>query len=497
MPMVAGIDSSTQATKVELRDLETGSLMGAGRAAHLGTTPPKSEQDPRDWWDALVRSMREALSEAAPRGAKANDVVALGLAAQQHGMVALDEGGTVLWPAKLWNDTESAVDAGELVERLGPMAWAQACGSVPVAAFTVTKLAWLRRTEPLVFDRVAQVLLPHDWLTFRLTGVRVTDRGEASGTGYWSPEAGRYRPDLLELVDDTVDWPERLPRVDRASAVAGALLASASDELGLPPGIEVAVGTGDNMAGALGIGMKTGDVAVSLGTSGTVYTLSDRPTHDASGAVAGFADATDRFLPLVCTLNATLVTDTVARLLAVDHAGLDTLALAAPAGSGGMVLVPYLAGERTPNRPGARGSLHGIRPDATPALLARSAFEGVVCGLLQGADALQAAGVPAPGGRLIALGGGARSPAYTQVLAGLAGRPLSIPSIAEPVAKGAGILAAAMASHSTVGSVADVWGSEEWGTIDPGIEAAQAGEIRSRYGRFVAGEEVVGTADSG
>lgn len=496
MPLVGGIDSSTQATKVELRDLETGSLIGAGRAAHLGTTPPKSEQDPRGWWDALVLSMRAALSEAASRGVKATDVVALGVAAQQHGMVALDQGGTVLWPAKLWNDTESALDARQLVERLGTSTWAQACGSVPVAAFTVTKLAWLRRTEPLVFDRVAQVLLPHDWLTSRLTGVSVTDPGDASGTGYWSPEGGRYRPDLLELVDDAVDWLPRLPRVDRASAVAGALLPTVSAVLGLPPGIEVAVGTGDNMAGALGIGMKTGDVAVSLGTSGTVYALSDQPTHDPSGAVAGFADATDRFLPLVCTLNATLVTDAVARLLAVDHAGLDALALDAPAGSGGMVLVPYLAGERTPNRPDARGSLHGIRPDATPALLARSAFEGVVCGLLQGADALQAAGVPVQGGRLIALGGGARSPAYTKVLAGLAGRPLSIPSIAEPVAKGAGILAAAMASHATVGAVADAWGSEEWRTIDPGIEAVQAGAIRSRYARFVAGEDDVGAGDS-
>jgi xylulokinase len=326
-----------------------------------------------------------------------------------------------------------------------------------------------------------------------LTDVSVTDRGDASGTGYWSPSSGRYCPDLLELVDDTVDWLPRLPLVHQASAVAGGLMPSASAQLGIPPGIPVAVGTGDNMAAALGIGMTAGDVVVSLGTSGTIYALGSRPTHDPSGAVAGFADATDRFLPLVCTLNATLVTDAVARLLSVDHGELDALALSAPAGSDGMVLVPYLAGERTPNRPDARGSLHGIRPDATPGLLARAAFEGVVCGLLEGGDALYAAGVPATRGRMIAVGGGARSAAYLEVLAGLAGRPVTIPSIPEPVAKGAGILAAVAATLSTVDAVTSAWSSEPWGTVGPGIEADQAWTIRNRYAETVAANGGSGT----
>jgi xylulokinase len=486
VPVVGGVDSSTQATKVELRDLESGALIGSGRAPHPDTTPPKSEQDPAAWWNALVLAMSRALGDAASRGARAADVVALAVAAQQHGLVALGEGGAVIRPAKLWNDTESASDARRLVDRLGAAAWAEGCGSVPVATFTVTKLAWLRRREPKVFERISSVMLPHDWLTYRLTGARVTDRGDASGTGYWSPADDRYRLELLDLVDDQVDWPPRLPVVRPADAVAGELLGSVAAELGLPAGIPVAVGTGDNMAGALGIAMTAGDVAVSLGTSGTIYALHDRPTRDPSGAVAGFADATDRFLPLVCTLNATLVTDAVARLLSVDRLALDALALAAPPGSGGMVMVPYLAGERTPNRPEARGSLHGIRPDATPALLARAAFEGVVCGLLEGGDALVANGVVLAGGRMIVLGGGAHSAAYLDVLAGLAQRPVSIPSIPEPVAKGAGVLAAAARTSSGVGPVRDAWDSEPWETVDPVIDPEQARSIRRRYAESAA-----------
>jgi xylulokinase len=478
---VGGVDSSTQATKVELRDLASGSLVGSGRAPHTDTTPPKSEQDPAVWWDALVLAMREALADAASRGVRADDVVALAVAAQQHGLVVLGADGEPVRPAKLWNDTESAPDARRLLHQLGPSAWAEACGSVPVAAFTVTKLAWLRRQEPEAFARTAHVMLPHDWLVFRLTGANVTDRGDASGTGYWSPADDGYRLDLLGLVDDEVEWLPRLPVVHRADSTAGDLMAPCAAELGLPAGIPVAVGTGDNMAGALGIGMTDDDLAVSVGTSGTVYALHDRSTHDPTGAVAGFADGTDHFLPLVCTLNATLVTDAVARLLAVGHATFDALALSAPPGSGGMVLVPYLAGERTPDRPDASGSLHGIRPDVTPALLARAAVEGVVCGLLAGVDALEAAGVPRTGGRMIVLGGGARSAAYADVLAGLSGRLVSIPAIPEPVAKGAGILAAVAAASSSAGSVIDAWSSETWETVVPGIDPARAAEIRQRY----------------
>ena len=308
--------------------------------------------------------------------------VALAVGAQQHGLVVLDHRGDVLRPAKLWNDTESAQDAEELLRELagGRTAWAAACGSVPLPAFTVTKLRWLRRCEPEVLRRTAAVMLPHDWLTFRLTGKRVTDRGDASGTGYWSPAESRYRVDLLEdLIDPALDWDAALPEVLSPRSAAG-------DWSGT--GALVGPGTGDNMAAALGLGLRPGDLALSLGTSGTAFMVSEQPSADPSGTVAGFADATGRYLPLVCTLNATKVTDAVRRLLGVDQERFDQLALEADAGASGLVLVPHFDGERTPNRPAATGTLTGIRSDVTPAQLARAAVEGVVCNLLEGADAL-------------------------------------------------------------------------------------------------------------
>ena len=320
----------------------------------------------------------------------------MAVAGQQHGLVVLDGDDRVARPAKLWNDTESAPDVGWLLKQLagegvsGAAAWASACGSVPVAAFTIAKLSWLHRSEPDVWARVERVCLPHDWLTWKLSGEFVTDRGDASGTGYFSAARDEYVLELLGVVDDAVDWTARLPRVLGPRAQAGTTHAFESEML-------VAPGTGDNMAAALALGLEPGEVAVSLGTSGTVYTVSESPTADPTGAVAGFADATGRFLPLVCSLNATKVTEAIARWLGVDHAAIDTLALAAPPGANGVVVVPYFDGERTPNRPDASGTITGVRTSTTREDLARAAIEGVVCGLLDGLDALTAAGVRADG----------------------------------------------------------------------------------------------------
>jgi xylulokinase len=396
-------------------------------------------------------------------------------------MVVLDRHGDVLRPAKLWNDTESAVDADRLVARLGATNWADACGSVPVAAFTVSKLAWLRRCEPHTFARIGHLLLPHDWLTFRLTGRFVTDRGDASGTGYWSPSENHYRIDLLEMIDAGVDWAAALPTVLGPWDQAGLLTAAAAAELGLAAGTPVAAGTGDNMAGALGTGLRPGEVAVSIGTSGTIFATSERPVRDPTGAIAGFADATGRYLPLVCTLNAALVTETVGRLLSVDHSGLDQLALAAPSGCGGLVLVPYLAGERTPNRPDATGSLQGITNEVTRDTLARAAFEGVVCSLLEGLDALGSAGVPIHAGRMVLLGGGARSMAYRQVLATLSSRPVTVMADGEIVSAGAALQAAVLATGSDPGDLADAWELRKGDTTDPGADATPSEEVRHRF----------------
>jgi xylulokinase len=423
VPLVLGVDSSTQSTKLELRDAATGRLEASARAPHPPVSAPRSEQHPEAWWDALG---------LAAAGLGRRPVAALAIGGQQHGMVVLDADGSVVRPAKLWNDTESAPDAAVLVERLGAEAWSRAVGLVPVASYTVTKLAWLRRCEPEAWSRVARVVLPHDWLNLRCTGEAATDRGDASGTGYWSPTVGEWRPDLLELIDDDRDWARCLPEVKAPAEPVGPLVGEARDLFGPAT---VGPGTGDNMAAALGLGLAPGDVAISVGTSGTVYAVSEVPIADPTGTVAGFADATGRFLPLVATLNAARVLTATARLLGTDLAALDQLALSVP-DSGGLVLLPYLDGERTPDLPAARGLLHGLtRGNATPAHLARAAVEGMLCGLADGIDALRAQGVEVR--RALLIGGGARSAAVQALAPAVLGIPVRLPRPAEYVALGA------------------------------------------------------------
>ncbi len=466
MSSVAGVDSSTQSTKVEVRDASSGELLSSGRAAHTPVTPPVAEQDPTTWWSAF---------ETAWDGAGAPDVSAISVAAQQHGCVILDVDDEVIRPAKLWNDTTTAPDAGWLVSQLpaGAAGWAQACGSVPVAAFTIAKLSWLHRSEPEHWHRLSRVCLPHDWMTWRLSGRLVTDRGDASGTGYWSPGEERYRYDLLAIVDGDRDWTGALPDVLGAVEPAGTW----RDAL-------VGPGTGDNMAAALGLGLEPGDVAMSIGTSGTVFAVSDQPSADPSGAVAGFADANGRFLPLVCTSNAAKVTDAVGRLLGRSASELDVMALTAAPGAGGLVLLPYLDGERTPSRPDATGVLAGIRSDVDAAQMARAADEGVVCSMLDGLDAL-GAHARLDDGRLWLVGGGARSGAYRQVLADLSGRPVITTDGGEAVAVGVCVQAAAVASGSDPSEVARDWRAAgslgPCTTTEPALDPETAAEIRSRY----------------
>ena len=413
MPLVAGVDSSTQSVKVVVRDAETGDLVREGRAVH----PDGTEVHPDHWWSALEEASAGLL----------DGVEAMAVAAQQHGMVALDEAGEVVRPALLWNDTRSAQDAADLVaEWGGPQAWADAVGSVPVASFTVSKVRWLARNEPELAARVARVLLPHDWLTWRLAGrpdVATTDRGDVSGTGYWSPATGDYRLDLLELAFGRA---YDVPRVAAPHEIVGQTAG----------GIALAPGTGDNMGAALGVGALPGDVVVSLGTSGTAFAVADAPTADPSGEVAGFADATGRFLPLVCTLNAARVFSAAAAMIGTDIEGATRAALEAAPGSGGLVLLPYLDGERTPNLPDATGSILGLTRDAmTPANLARASIEGMLCGLADAVDALRAQGVvPA---RIMLVGGAAANPAVQEVATTVFDLPVVVPPPGEYVADGA------------------------------------------------------------
>lgn len=413
--LVAGVDSSTQSTKVLLCEAEDGTIVARASAPH----PSGTEVDPLAWRYAL-QAGEELLSRAA----------AVGVAGQQHGMVVLDEDAEVIRPALLWNDLRSAAAASALVEERGPRWWAERTGSVPNASFTVTKLRWLAEHEPDNAARVYRVMLPHDYLTWLLlTGPvmakePVTDRGDASGTGYFSPADSAWLP---EVAADALGHQVRLPRVARPAEAVGETHWGAA----------VSAGTGDNMGAALGLSLEPGEIAVSIGTSGTAYAVTTAASADPSGAIAGFADATGRFLPLVCTINASLVLDSVAALTGTDAAGLSARALAAAPGAGGITLLPYFDGERTPVRPGATGTLHGLTTrNATPENLARAAVESVLASLAEVAGLLLH-GDGAQPERVLLIGGGARSEAIRAAAPGIFGAPVDVPEPEEYVALGA------------------------------------------------------------
>lgn len=429
MNLVAGVDSSTQSTKVEIRDIATGDLVASGRSAHPEVHPPVSEQDPDSWWIALTAALSQVSGFL-------GQVRAISVVAQQHGLVCLDADGRAVRPAKLWNDTTSASQAKALVERFGADAWARRCGLVPVASITITKLAWLVDNEPDVVVGADVFVLPHDYLTLRLSGERVTDRGDASGTGWWSPISERYEPDLLGLVvDDPQAVIDRLPTVLGPWESAGFVTDSASVATGLTAGIPVACGTGDNMASANALGLGPGDVAMSLGTSGTVFAVTDRAISDPAGIVAGFADSTGRYLPLVATLNATKVTDTVAGWLAANRDRFSEMALETVPDPK-LVLKPYFDGERTPSLPDARGTFFGLSNETTQGDIAAAAHIGVICGLMQGIEALASCGVDISG-QLHLTGGGARSVAFQQWASDIWGRPVAVYVNQESAAAGA------------------------------------------------------------
>ncbi|GAA2272676.1 xylulokinase [Nonomuraea roseoviolacea subsp. roseoviolacea] len=431
MTLVAGVDSSTQNCKVVIRDAGSGAPVRSGRAGH----PPGTEVDPVRWWEA----MRAAIS----RAGGLDGVAAISVAGQQHGLIALDSAGHVVRPALMWNDTRSAGAAGDLVREVGAEVYAKRTGTVPVASFTAAKLRWLRDHEPGNAAEVAAVALPHDWLTWRLRGYGpagasplgpelgelVTDRSDASGTAYWSPFTGAYDEELLELA---LGHPAVLPRVlgpaERAGTVAGT-------------SILVGPGAGDNAAAALGLDAGSGDVVVSIGTSGTVFAVTGHPTRDETGTVAGFADATGQFLPLIATLNAARVLDAMAGLLDVTHEELGLLALDAPPGAGGVVLQPYFEGERTPNLPDATATIFGLTlASATRPALARAAFEGMLCGLADGLDAIRGQGVEAE--RVLLIGGAAQNAAVQRIAAQTFEPPVVVPRPGEYVADGAAAQAA-------------------------------------------------------
>jgi xylulokinase len=439
-PVVLGVDSSTQSTKVLAVDAGSGAVLAAGQAPHTVSAGAGRETDPEVWWTAL----RVALTQLGEYAARAE---AVSVGGQQHGLVVLDGAGRPLRPALLWNDVRSAPQAEALVARYGAGWWARRFGSVPGASFTVTKWAWLAEHEPSVAREARAVRLPHDFLTERLSGAAVTDRGDASGTGWWSTEAEAYDEKLL--ADAGLD-PALLPTVLGAGEQAGTV----REGLPLRAGALVAAGTGDNAAAALGLGIGPGQAVLSLGTSGTVYAVSGRRPADESGTVAGFASADGGWLPLACTLNCTLAVDKVAALLGRRREDVE------PGGS--VAFLPFLDGERTPNLPYASGLLTGLRHETTGGQVLQAAYDGAVHALLGALDQVLAVdGDPAAGEPLLLIGGGARGVAWRETVRRLSGRPVRVPDAQELVALGAAVQAASLLTGETPADIAHRWGTAE------------------------------------
>ncbi|WP_221584627.1 xylulokinase [Microbacterium sp. G2-8] len=468
--LVAGVDSSTQSCKVVIVDRATGELVREGSAPH----PRGTEVDPHAWWEALGVAIRAA--------GGLDDVAAISVAGQQHGLVALDRQGRVVRDALLWNDTRSGQSADDLVAEVGSEAYARRTGIVPVASFTASKLRWLRRHEPENADRVAAVALPHDWLTWRLRGGGdverlVTDASDASGTAYFSARDGSYDLDLFETAFEATAREAGdasapgivLPRVLTPSERAGS-----TDR-----GIVLGAGAGDNAAAALGLALDPGDVAVSLGTSGTVFAATSADIRDATGTVAGFAAADGARLPLVATLNAARVLDAATHALRTDHAGVSSLALQSGPGAAGLTLVPYFEGERTPNLPDASAHLAGMTlANTRPEHIARAFVEGMLCGLADGLDALIALGVPAD--RLLLIGGAARNPAVREASRHIFAAPVDVPERAEYVARGA----ARQAAWALTGELPE-WPVPTVATLHPASSGVRS-QYRSASARIVA-----------
>ena len=426
-----GIDCGTQSTKVVLRDADTGEVVTVGRAPHelVERDDGTREQDPQWWIDALRMAVRDAM-----RGERF-DIGGIGVSGQQHGLVCLDERDRPVRAAKLWNDTTTARECDELTRKLGGEArLLQLVGNRILPGYTAPKIAWLATHEPDAYARTVRMCLPHDFLNLWLTGSFVTEFGDASGTAYFDVRARRYSEVVLAAIDDRRDWKSALPPLASSLDVIGALRGEAAKSLGLEAGIPVSAGGGDNMCAAIGCDVVSeGPVAVSLGTSGTVFAYRTEPAVDRLGEAAAFCDSTGGWLPLAATLNCTSATEWARELFAMDHAAVD--AAIVQGGAAGLAFLPYLSGERTPNLPGATGVFAGLRPSHGRDDLVHAVVEGVTFGLAYAMEALRRAGVTPIEVTLI--GGGSASDAWAQLCADVFALPVVRPAIVEAAASGA------------------------------------------------------------
>ena len=423
--LIAGVDSSTQSVKIVVRKAISGELVAQAKAPH----PDGTEVDPESWWQALQKVINEV-------GGLEN-ISVISIAGQQHGMVALDKNGQVIRPALLWNDTRSASDAADLNSEIPDIS--NEVGSALVASFTASKVRWLAKNEVQNSQNVAAICLPHDYLSWRLSGSTdindlVTDRSDASGTGYFDGVKNIYVEKIFKLA-----------HLSENNVYLPKVLSPNESSLKTKNGTLIGPGAGDNAAAALGVGAQLGDVVVSLGTSGTAFSVSKTPTFDPSGEVAGFSDATGNFLPLVCTLNAARILDSANNILGTTFDELGQLALSANPGADGLTLLPYFEGERTPNRPNATGVLSGLTlANSTKSNIARAMIEGMLCGMVDAISSLEKEGVAI--NRVLLVGGGAKSEAVAKIASQLFGKEVLVPQPGEYVADGAAKQAAWIAT---------------------------------------------------
>jgi xylulokinase len=474
-----GIDSGTQSTKAVLVEADTGQVLSVGRAPHalIADAPGQKEQQPSWWIEALTSAVREALS-----GVSRLEVLGIGVSGQQHGLVMLDASDAVLRPAKLWNDVTCAPQCERLMERLGGRdAAIRLTGNAILPGYTAGKVLWVREHEPEIYGRMRWILLPHDFLNLWLTGERFMECGDASGTAFFDVRQRTWARDVLVALDADRDLAACLPPLVDSYRVAGRLRPAAAQALGLPTGIPVSTGGGDNMMAAIGTGnVRPGVVTVSLGTSGTVFAYAEAPVVDPGGEMAAFCDSTGGWLPLVCTMNVTGATEMVRGWFNVGMADLTRDAARVRAGADGLVFLPYLEGERTPNMPGATGVFYGLRKGAdSPGHLMRAAMEGATLGLRYGLDILRRLGVVPQ--RVSLAGGGAQNPLWRQICADAFGVPVVRSAVDEAAAYGAALQARwAVACGKTGGQVSLPEVAADWAaamqeatTQEPNAEAVR------------------------
>ena len=435
-----GADSGTQKVKVVIVEMDSGRVVGRGQAPHgriHGLPPGASEQHPEDWVRALKTALKEALLDARPADPK--QIAAIGVSGQQHGFVPLDEKGGVIRPAKLWNDTSTVAETEEFIRSLGGTKRVlRRTGLLPAVGFTASKILWLKKHEPHHYARLRTVLLPHDYLNYVLTGDIRMEPGDASGTGLLDVRRRTWSRAAAEAIDPGL--PSLLPAIRPSAEPAGRLKKEIADEFGLGE-VLVAAGGGDNMMGAIGTGnVRPGVATISLGTSGTVYSYASEPRIDLEGEIAGFCDSTGGWLPLLCTMNVTGVTELWKSVLKVDDAGRDELAARAPAGADGLIFLPFIDGERVPVLPEASGVFFGLnRENFDPSRMTRAVMEGILLNLGYGLGRLRDLGLDIS--ELRATGGGSRSPLWLRMAADIFQCPVVIPEEAEGGAFGAAIQA--------------------------------------------------------